>query len=223
MSQYKPRNKPFPVTLKKDLAYETIKEMILSHQLHPGDVISEQMLADELQVSRTPVREALLTLENEGLVKIVPMRGVFVTDITIRDVLEIYEIREALECLAVRKAALVEDQSLLDSLAAVLEAAGQDIRQHSYHRLFEADIDLHRFILDAARNTRLSQMADLLRDQIHRVRVLSPRVEGRIEATIAEHLAVIAALRQRDPDLAEQKLREHLRNARDNMVKFLSS
>ncbi|MCZ7567810.1 MAG: GntR family transcriptional regulator [Ardenticatenaceae bacterium] len=207
---------------KKELAYEAIKESILSHSLRPGDAVSESAFAEALQISRTPVREALMALEQEGLVKIVPTRGIFVTEITVRDIREIYEIRQALECLAVRKAALTPDLSPLDPLLAVLETASRGRESVSYDSLFQVDIDLHRFIRDTARNSRLSQILENLQDQIHRIRVLSPRVDGRMDTTTREHLAIIHALKQRDPDLAAQAMREHLHNAQDNIINFLA-
>jgi DNA-binding GntR family transcriptional regulator len=195
-------------------AYDQIKEAILSGTLRPMERITESGVASRLGLSRTPVREAFGRLAAEGLIVVVPHRGSFVSQLRIDDILEIYQIRTPLECLAARIAAETIDESalaVLDRLVEV-EAASQGAR--STKDSLDANFEFHRIIIECVRNRRLKALVGQLQGQVHRARLLWPSTRRRLDETWKEHAELVVALRARDPDRAEQLMRTHLERAR---------
>jgi DNA-binding GntR family transcriptional regulator len=155
-------------------AYDQIKEAILSGTLRPMERITESDVASRLGLSRTPVREAFGRLAAEGLIVVVPQRGSFVSQLRIDDILEIYQIRTPLECLAARIAAETIDESalaVLDRLVEV-EAASQGAR--STKDSLDANVEFHRIIIECVRNRRLKALVGQRRD-----RCIGPGCSGR--------------------------------------------
>ena len=203
--------------------YQGIRDGILSARNHPGVLLSEQQLAADRQVSRTPVREAIKQLEHEGLVSVVPTRGIFVRETTARDVVEIFPMREALECFALRVASRnipAEKLRELDALFARYQAADA-IRPEVKVRLFAGDTALHAMIVAAAGNERMIKTLEPIRAQILRVRSLSWSTPGRVARACCEHRRIIQSLVQGDRDGAEAALRDHLRSGRDHLLRIL--
>jgi GntR family transcriptional regulator, rspAB operon transcriptional repressor len=199
-------------------AYTEIRDRILRSEYRPGAALSEAQIAGSLLVSRTPVREALKQLEQEGLVRSVPQRGVFVTELTVSDIDEIFQIREQLESLAARIAAVRMSDDEIASLGDELRAAEAVADAGRLEDAFRADVSLHKQIIAVTRNRRLGQILSTLDNQVHRIRYLSPTTPGRLRATLAEHLEIVEALKARDPDVAGRVMIQHLRNARDNAI-----
>jgi DNA-binding GntR family transcriptional regulator len=195
-------------------AYEQIKEAILSGVLRPLERITEGDVASRLGLSRTPVREAFGLLAAEGLIQVVPQRGSFVSQLRIDDILEIYQIRTPLECMAARIAAEALDESALATLGRMVEAEAQGQGTRSARETLEANAEFHRIIIDCVRNRRLRALVGQLQGQVHRARLLWPSTLRRLEDTWKEHADLVVALRARDPDKAEQAMRTHLERAR---------
>lgn len=198
----------------REQAYAAIKKAILDSRYAPGALLSENQLAEELKISRTPIREALRELSNGGLVRILPKRGVVVSELSVQDVVEVYQLREQLEGFAVRLAAerlTLEDATGLrgDHAQALAHmAAGQ-------HRLaYDFSVQMHGRILDIAGNTKLSQFMAQLSDQVHRFGLLTLR-HGRVETALTEHGAIIEALVAGRGEDAERLMRAHLAGDRD--------
>jgi DNA-binding GntR family transcriptional regulator len=201
-------------TGRRASAYHRIKEAILGGTLRPLERITEGDVASRLGLSRTPVREAFGLLAAEGLIDVVPQRGSFVSQLRIDDILEIYQIRTPLECMAARAAAETIDDAelaLLERLVEV-EAAGQGMR--STRDSLDANREFHRIIIECVRNRRLQALVGQLQGQVHRARLLWPSTRRRLDDTWKEHTELVAALRARDPDMAEQVMRTHLERAR---------
>lgn len=204
-----------------DLAYERIRELLLTNDGLP-EVLSEQAVAAQLGFSKTPVREALHRLAQEGLLRMVPRRGYLVPRITAADVREIFEAREGLEGIAARLAARrIRDAELAEIRAALAAAslAPEDAEDGANLELMkDANDVVHDGVLAAAGNARLQQAMAPLRSQIQRVQVLAVRAPGRIRRSHLEHLKVLAALERRDPDAAEEAMREHLRSTGQDVL-----
>lgn len=202
-------------------AYDAIRRQILDGDLAPSAPLSEQQLAASLQLSRTPVREAIKRLEKERLVYSVPNRGTFVAELSARDVFEIYQVRERLESLAARIAAeqmspddhrmLREEISLANRLAA--ERRDQEI--------LESDIRLHKRIIAATQNNRLIAVLATMDDQMHRVRALFPRSPEWLDATLRDHAAIVERINAQDGPGAEKAMERHLRSSRDYAMRLL--
>jgi DNA-binding GntR family transcriptional regulator len=194
----------------KDRAYAAIKEAILSLKLEPGMPVVEHDLAQQLGISKTPVRDALLELEHEGFVARIQFKGTYVTDVTMSDMAEIFQLRAVLEGLAARLAAPLLSAEELERIEAGLTAAEAALVEGDLALCSEMGQCIHNTIIDKAGNQRLTSITHNLDDHVRRFRVLSDRISGRLSKSVKEHRRVQAALCQRDPVAAEQAMRDHL-------------
>jgi DNA-binding GntR family transcriptional regulator len=194
----------------KDRAYGAIKEAILTLSLEPGTALVESDLAAQLGISKTPVRDALQELEREGFVARVPFTGTYVTDLTAKDVIEIFQLRAVLEGLAARLATPTFTAEELDQLAQNLDAAEAALAAGDLALCSEKSRRLHRAIIVRADNERLLQIIGNLDDHVQRLRIMSDRITGRLGTSLQEHHRILQALYSRDPDAAEAAIRDHL-------------
>ncbi|WP_338817881.1 HTH-type transcriptional repressor RspR [Moorella thermoacetica] len=198
--------------------YEEIKEAIINNTLKPGTMLQERIIAEKLGVSRTPVREALRRLNSEGLIELIPGKGATVTKITIEDIREIMQVREPLECLAVKLAAeriQPRDIKFLEELLADWEREINNPGNIDFQFLSAKDIAFHEHIIKVAGNKRLAYILNILRDQIHRITFLTQDNRNRIETSNPQHLRILEALKQRDPLGAEQSMRQHMQSIKE--------
>jgi len=205
----------------KDWAYEIIKEALLSLQMPPGAQLHIEQLADQMGISRTPIREALLRLESDGLVRTVPRVGFFVTEITKRDLEELFELRELLESYAAEKAASLLTDDDLAHIDRLLEISVSAVEQGNLDEFLKAEIAFHAFLIERCDNRRLIEMMKGLEDLTHRERVLSLRSMENVRASLTEHQRIAEALHQRDGELASGFMGEHIRNVRKRMLQFI--
>ncbi len=206
------------VSSLKDMAHRAIKEAILTLRLEPGTLLVESELAQQLGISKTPVRDALQELEREGFVTRILFKGTYVTDVTMKDVTEVFQLRAVLEGLAARLAAPVFTQQELDAIASRLDAAERawaagDVPACSLHGQA-----LHEAIIGKADNQRLLLINRNLDEHVRRFRALSDRIAGRLGKSIAEHRRVLAALYDRDGERAEQAMRQHLESVLQDLT-----
>jgi DNA-binding GntR family transcriptional regulator len=198
-----------PVSLK-ERAYTSIKDAILSLHLEPGSPIVETTLAEQLGISKTPVRDALQELEREGFVARVLFKGTYVTDVTMKDVREVFELRAVLEGLAAHLATPSFGDKELDEICAHLMAAEDALADGDLLLCSQHGQILHRAIIYKADNARLVPIIQNLDDHVQRFRGLSDRISGRLHKSVREHRRVLAALYDRNPVAAEQAMRDHL-------------
>jgi DNA-binding GntR family transcriptional regulator len=206
----------------KHWAYETIKGIILDGQIEPGGQLRTDDLAQKLKISRTPIREALLQLEGEGLVRANSRVGFFVTETQRIDIQEVYEIRGLIEGYAAEKAAPLltdADLALIDGeqQAAIDAVARNDLLEFNKH-----EVALHEFLIKRACNQRLLKMSESLKDLIHRERIYALKSHENIELSLQEHQRLIEALHERDGERAGRCMREHLANVNNRLQALLS-
>ena len=194
----------------KHKAYASIKDAILTLKLEPGAVLVEGDLAQQLGVSKTPVRDALQELEREGFVTRILFKGSYVTDVTMRDMTEVFQLRAVLEGLAARLAAPHFSQADLDRIGRSLTAAEAALAKGDLALCSELGQAIHLAVIDRAGNDRLAWIIHNLDDHLRRFRILSDRIIGRLNRSVLEHRRVLSVLQQQDPDAAEQAMREHL-------------
>jgi DNA-binding GntR family transcriptional regulator len=187
---------------KKDEVYGCIRQDIISGTLRQGEIINEGMLAQKYGVSRTPAREALLTLVAEGLLSSLPRAGYMVTPITIRDVQEAFHLREILELEATRLAAL----QITPEQIEILETKKMGVPTYLNP---EFNRDFHNTIAIASGNMRLARLIDHLLDDMQRMLVYDPHIAGPHDPS--EHQHIIDALRASDPAAAQEAMCAHLR------------
>jgi DNA-binding GntR family transcriptional regulator len=191
--------------------YTLLRDAIVSAELAPGRQLSENELASLLGVSRTPIREALQRLRDDRLVEIVPQLGTFVTRISEDAVADAQFVREALECSAVRAAALrVRDQDLA-GLEAIIRRQEAAREAADFDGFYVLDDDLHHALCDLSGHEIAWSLSQRAKGHLNRVRRLSLPEPGYLMEMISEHRAVVAAVAARDPDEAEHALRHHLR------------
>lgn len=202
-----------PAGSRAEHAYRDLRTRIMSASLAPGAPVNEQEIAADLGVSRTPVREAIRKLEQEGLVTRHPNRGVVVTQLSLREVLEIWELREIIEPAACRAAASRVEPARLDALEAAMRGLlRRPPSAEAYEVYHRTDLELHGVILDGCGNAALRQVVESLVGRIRQVRmVTSP---ARFHPSLEEHLSIIDALRRRDAEGAAEAMRRHLASAR---------
>jgi DNA-binding GntR family transcriptional regulator len=199
---------------KKLLVYETLKRRIITQAMKPGEPINEGILSQELKISKTPVREALQQLEKDGFIDHIPGKGNFVSQISIQGLREIFEIREMLECEAIKRAALKRDPQKLEAIRSAFELSGGASRD-GLPRKFRAGEQIHVFIFESLGNRRLLEIYRRLHDHVarHRNHFFSGLHEGRPEESYREHLEILEALAAQDPARCEQAMRVHLKNS----------
>jgi len=191
-----------------DWVARTLREAILQGHLRPGEKIDQDLVADELDVSRTPIREALRVLESEGFVDIQPHRGAYVSTVTQQEIREIYELRALIEAEMVRQVTPLIPEAVLDELEGVLERAEQPLDH------VEGDITLHDAIADYAENELLKEILDGLTKRIIRVRRFAQLRPGyHLVESYREHCAIVRAMRQRDAERAADLMARHLINS----------
>lgn len=202
--------------------YQTLKQYILDQRLKPGSKLSVPRLAQQLAVSRTPVKEAIERLGQEGLVTTLPNRGAFVAIIRPEDVEEIYQMREMLEGLASRLAALKIDPGMMAELRRLLEQGEAAVRRGDITAHTSFDLEFHRLIRERAGNRRLIRALDNLQDQIRVVFRTSAIIPGRMAMAIEEHSRIIEALESGEADHAEEITRDHVRRIREAVLKYIA-
>lgn len=205
----------------RELVFESLREAIITGKLSPGERLMEIQMADEMGVSRTPVREAIRKLELEGLVVMLPRKGAYVAGLSLKDITDVFEIRGALEGLAAELAAERITDEELEGLERYLVKISEESETGDLGKVVETDTDFHSLIYSASRNQRLSQIINNLREQIQRFRKTSLAYPGRMKVAVEEHRKMVEAISARDGELARKLAHEHMENAESSMMNMI--
>ena len=199
---------------------ERLRQRIFAHELTPGDWIDEQKLAEQYGISRTPLREALKVLASEGLVDLKPRRGCYVTEISRQDLDDIFPLMAMLEgrCAAdAVKRAKSADVKQLAEMHERLEAASREGRIDAF---FEANQEFHKRIQELANNRWLLSVIQDLRKVLKLSRLHSLSLEGRLQQSLEEHRAIMAAIKTGDAAKSEKLMYEHILSGREALAKM---
>jgi len=199
--------------------YHEIKGLILRNEIMPGQKLQHQELSDRLGVSRTPVREALTRLVQEGYVSLLPNRGFICKEIRMQEADELYDLREALEAFAVEKAVEKLDDAVLERLRQTADLYGRDTQKRFTRERLLYDQELHLQIADIAGNETLTKT---LRQVFERI-VLKRKTDGLYDQTRGlgahrEHVELLRAMERRDAKEAVRIIREHIREGKKNVL-----
>ena len=203
-----------------DRAYLQIKEKIITVQMPPGSVIQETRLIEELGLGRTPIREALKQLQSENLVVVAPRRGMFVSDVAITDLQQIYEVRVELESLCARLAAqriTPEQLSELKSLMAECRRSDQDDKE----LVLSLDRRFHQLMAESAGNKFLRSEVEKFYNLSLRVWYLAINSIQSQDVDVDAHFEIAHAIETRDCDRSERRMREHIRHFHDTIKMYL--
>lgn len=206
-----------------DRIAEAIRQAIVGGELLPGQRINESELAAAHAISRTPIREALRMLQQEGLVVVKPRRGAFVKPLGPEEALEVYAVKSMTEGFAARLATQRMSDQDLERLAGYFARMEREADQPTGQRYLEASRVFHDFIMEAARNGTLLEIYRGLERKIHWLRGLSLSRPDRIPASLAEHRAILDAMRRREAELAERLTRDHVERAGAELAPFLET
>lgn len=207
---------------RTSIAYESLRKAIFTNELRPGAHLSENQLAQSLGMSRTPVREAIKVLASEGLVEIHNGVGIFVKQITTKEIADLFEVRAALECTALHTALPLISDRELDAIGAEWTAVGEKIdagHQDTLTLLLELDYQLHFMIVDRCRNEFLKQVIDGIRMKIRRYQGMAAIALDDERDAINQHLEIISCMKRRDVAVLSRILQEHIRKSAEIILK----
>jgi DNA-binding GntR family transcriptional regulator len=191
--------------------HEHLREEIISGRLAPGTVLHEVALAGSLGVSRGPIRDALGRLAVEGLVTTTPRRGAVVRALSNDEFIEAYQVREALEMMAVRLAVPKLTEADLDAMEQLVEEMAELADEGDVQAFFDANAAFHQRFFAASGNGMLAGLYRQIRGQIDRHRLRSLELRGELSRSVAEHREILSAARARDVERAVTLASEHIR------------
>ena len=203
----------------KDKAYQIIKEKIITCQYKPGTLLNEIELVQEVDSSHTPIREALSRLEQENLVKFMPKKGIWVTDIVMSDVRDVYEVRELIEPHIIRRWGCDISQ---DELKEYMDHCKKSLENTKDEEgKFKLDYILHDMILDQCRNAHLTRTMNQLQDQTRRLRNMTGNRNSRLKYIMEEHIEITKWLLESDYEKAAQTMIYHLQQGKQSSFDLL--
>lgn len=211
----------------RDKAYAFLKELIIGWKLKPGEFLNERILAQQIGVSRTPIREAIGRLETEHLVKVIPGKGSFVTHISPQDIQNLFDLRQALECLATQLAAnkISFDGTPAKRLCKLRDNFERLVAttDHDLETQLRVNGKFHACLAEMAQNPYLSQMLSNLSDLDKRIRISAAWIRARGKDMAREHLSIANALINGAKEEAIELMRKHISAARQEAMKLVNS
>lgn len=196
----------------RDVVFNTLREAILRGDLVPGERLMELQLAAKLGVSRTPIREAIRMLEQEGLAITIPRKGAIVAGMTEKDMQDVLEIREALEELSVQVACDKITDEEVEKLQRNMKNFEHSLKSGDLKKMAQADVEFHDVIYQATDNPKLINMLNNLREQMYRYRVEYLKNPQNHEQLLKEHEAIYQGIVEKDKDAVTEMIRRHIRN-----------
>jgi DNA-binding GntR family transcriptional regulator len=217
----KPKAQSGAAASLRETAYEAIKHRIITCAFRPGEYINELQLSAMLKIGRTPVHQALDRLMVEGMVEVIPRKGVIVKPVSLNEVLQIIEVRLINEPYGARLAAEHANDADLAELADVLKRAKHWAALRNVDNMMLLDREFHLLIARAAKNSVLTELLRNLHERSLRFWFISLNAPSQYETVQAEHAAIFDAIEQRNGDAAETSMRRHIESFRSNVTQFL--
>ena len=205
----------------RDVVFNTLRDAILTGKLVPGERLMENQLADKLGVSRTPVREALRMLELENLVELVPRKGAQVLDMSEKDIVNILEVRSALEGLATSLACKKMSKEDLQQLKAMEADFEKAVAENDVERFVDIDEDFHDLIFAATENDKLITIFKNLRIQLYRYRMAQAKNDTSMPTIVAHHRSIIRAIENHDAEEGASVAQGHIKYQTESILRFI--
>lgn len=196
----------------RDVVFHTLREAILKGELRPGERLMELQLASKLGVSRTPIREAIRMLEQEGLAVTIPRKGAEVAKMTEKDMKDVLQVREALDELAANIACERITKEELDELISAMHEFEASTRTKDLKKIAETDVKFHDVIYHATDNPKLVNMLNNLREQMYRYRVEYLKDEKNYPILLKEHKEIVEGLKTKNKEQIADAMRQHVIN-----------
>lgn len=205
----------------KQKAYISIKEKIIAGEFKPGQDISEEKIQNELGISRTPIREALMRLQTENLIEIFPRKGIFVSNITQKVIKNVFQIRLMIEPQVIRIVGTVISKEWLKTMKEKFQKQFETVSEESILYYVELDKEFHSHLINACDNQYLVNVMNNIFDQNQRMRYQTYSFNERNVATKSEHIAIIESLINDDLDTAEKLMKDHIKNAEEISLRYI--
>lgn len=222
-----PNLKPLaPLPIRKSLGqhvFENLKNAIIQGDIRPGNRLVESRIASTLDISRTPVREAIHKLEREGLIERLPRGGFSVLGLTRDDIEETFGIRSVLESYAARLAAEKHREEDLSPLEGKIREFQECLKKGQMEKLPRINTEFHHLLYALSRNPKLIKMINDLRDQIYRYRKIILKVEKMPQTSNEDHRKMLKAIRARDAEGVERLVKEHILRGQKIVLKALGN
>jgi len=200
----------YPAKSLLDRAYNEIKFRIITCRYRPGEVLSEAAISLELKIGRTPVHQAIHHLVMDGLISIMPRKGVMVRPVSIDEAMEIISVRLVTECYCARLAADRADDTELQKLQEIVESSEKSMENRNVEQMMLLDREFHDTLARAAKNSVLADVLRNLHERSLRFWFISLRAADHHRDVLAQHRAIVEALQSRQPDAAEAAMRDHI-------------
>lgn len=208
--------------LQNDI-YNQLKKAIIYGELSPGEKLSEIDCARNMNVSRTPIREAFRQLQAEGYITVLANRGAYVSKIPVQEIEEIYGVVSLLEGYAAGLTAKARSQSGLEELRRLQSKLAVLASKHKYLDYHAMNMEFHQRIRELSGNATLSRVITELRARIYRYRLTSTAIPGRLERYTSDHEKVVGAIAERDSARARKCMTSHVNAVKDTLISFLRS
>lgn len=207
----------------REVIFNTLREAIIIGELKPGERLMEVQLAEKMGVSRTPVREAIRKLELEGLVDMVARRGAQVADLSVKDIMDVLEVRASLDGLATALSSVRITQDELKELKHINTQFTNYVEKENLQGTIKKDVEFHDIIYRSSRNEKLIQIANNLREQVQRFRVIYLKDFSSTKDIIKEHNDIFEAIQNKDSNNAQYLAQRHIKKQEESIINSLKS
>ena len=211
------------MSIKPTLAekvYNQLKEDIIHGKYELGSELTEAALSDIFNVSRTPIREALRRLEKDMIVRIIRHKGAMVTKPTLKDIVEINNLREVLEGLATGLAVKFAKDEDIESIYMNFPEVDGVLKPEQFKTSYEAGHAMHQFIYTNSGNERLINILENIQNQVEIIMLMNANIPGRYEEAYKEHLDIITSIKNRQEEKAVQAMRKHIQNVHRSLIDY---
>ncbi len=195
---------------KQQDAYEKIKSKIIRNEFHPDSMLVERQLCEDLKISRTPIREALHRLSSEGFITFIPDKGMFVSKIRFEDMMEIFEIREALEGMAIKLFVQRKDMDIFKQMEESLALQERAYSEENYIQLRDDNARFHQLYIEGSKNTKLINILKTIMEQNDRMTFFNPPSKSRSKDSLLQHRKILKAIEIGNADLAAESIKKHI-------------
>ncbi len=204
-----------------EIAYSALKELCVNYELRPGEAINADQVSKQLGLSRTPVREALNRLAVEGLLRFVPNKGYSARELDVTEIVELYELRVAVETAAFRMACSRASDEEISALATYWRDVGRNYEAMTVPEIARNDEGFHDRLIALAKNEQILRTVRQVADRIRFCRMIDLENRTRRGPLYDEHIDILDALRTRDAEVGAEALREHISMSRDQAIEVI--
>ena len=204
-----------------DKAYKAIREYIVREDLKPGFRLSQSKISEQLGISKTPIKNALIRLEKQGLVNIAPRKGTYIASFSKEDVIEVYDVRAGLECMAIRMGKHNFDKKILARLDKLSQNIVTYIENKNYKKYIQPDAEFHSLLVELSKNSRLIKFYSTLKYQMYMIRKQVADLPGRPEGYYMDHKEIFNALKDGKAESAIKILNKHIGQAKSDLIETI--